>query len=269
MNKRIPFVLFTFIVILHFIPTSSGVHAAGLYSNFPAYFAVADTARAQLTFRQTEIQADAGLVSILEGEYGMRLGRRTRIRGSLLYPTLAYSADITSAVGDGFLRGTLRIAGDTLNIDGIYMRFDAQIPIGPASMTPYSFRSLDVGLGLEYRKHFPMFEIKGAATYTLVGEKQEIGDFVYDNFLIAGAMIGFEPISGTSFIFSGFVKSFRSGDTREIYLLTLRQRLSSSLDLIMDGALDSGRNEERVFNSLISIACYYRFPPLRASGNGK
>ena len=129
-----------------------------------------------LTFRQTEIQADAGLVSILEGEYGMRLGKRTRIRGSLLYPTFAYSADITSAVGDGFLRGTLRIAGDTLNIDGIYMRFDAQIPIGPASMTPYSFRSLDVGLGLEYRKHFPMLEIRGAATYTLVGEKQKMED---------------------------------------------------------------------------------------------
>jgi hypothetical protein len=269
LNKRIPFVLSPIIIILQLIITPCSISATGLYSDFPAFFAVVDTARAQLTFRQTEIQADAGLVSIFEGEYGMRLGNRTKIRGSILYPTLAYSEDITSAVGDGFIRGTLRITGDTLNIDGIYMRFDAQIPIGSASMTPYSFRSLDVGLGFEARKDFPMFEIKGAATYTLVGEKQKIGDFTYDNYLIAGALIGFEPMSGTSFLFSGYVKAFRSGGSREVYLLTLRQRLSGNLDLILDGALDSGKDEERVFNSLISIAFYYRFPPLRASGNGK
>ncbi len=245
------------------------LHATGLYISPPSYFSVIDTSRIFVTIRQTGIQRDAGRASVLAGELALKYKRRVGIRLGLLYPALQGEGDILHNVGDGAVHATVRIFGDTLESSGLFVRGDVRIPVGSKSLRPLSFGSLDGGAGLEFRHRTPLLGFRCAATYTLVGDRCKVGSFIHRNFLLLGFAIDFVFRKGTLFNFSGFNTSFRGGDSRDVYLLTVKQELSDTLWLLIDAALEAGNDEERVFNSLASLAVLYRFPSKDASDNGK
>ncbi len=53
---------------------------------------------------------------------------------------------------------------------------------------------------------------------------------------------------------------FTGGGYREAYTASLRQSLSGQLDLILRGAVERGQSDDRVFDSVISLALSFRLP---------
>lgn len=259
------------LVIVIMIPAflACPLHSTGLYMDFPTYFAAIDTFGIQLKIRQTDLQRDEGRTSVFAGGLSLRPKPGIRIGLSLLYPAMQREGHITHAVGDGVFRSTVRIHGDTLDTSGLFFRADARIPIGPKTSDPFSYGSLDVGSGLEYRRRTSLFMFRCAATYTLVGERQKVGDFIHRNFLLLALSIGFDLKESTSFSFSGFGMNFRGGDSREVYILSFRQRFSGELDMLFSGGLDAGDDEERVFDSFVSFSLVYRFRSGKVQDSGK
>ena len=67
-------------------------------------------------------------------------------------------------------------------------------------------------------------------------------------------------VSGVSVSFDGFGLLFRGGAKREVYALSLKKTLSDNVEALVSGALEAGTDEERVYNSQISLAVRYLFP---------
>jgi hypothetical protein len=275
----IPALLFLFMV---------PVHATGLYIDLPAYFSPVDTAGIELAVRHTDLQRVAGHASVFSGELALRPRRRLHARLLLHYPALQRDVEITNAVGDGIVHGTYRLAGDTLDVNGMFLRGYVRLPIGPKRMPPFSYGSLDAGLGFEFRMETEMFRVRCAETYTLVGERRkpvmtaardslyhplsvsggaaDAAAFNHRNFFLLAVGFDIDVREGTTFGFAGYSFRYRGGDAREAYLVTIRHRISRELELCLNGGLDSGDEHERVFDSLLSISLAYRFLP-GADGN--
>jgi hypothetical protein len=265
LSLRILLVNFSFIIVFHV----SEACGTGLYLNLPSFFSIVDTSRTHLTIRQADLQRDVGRASILEGELAFRLEDRTLVRLGLLYPAVQQQWDVSYGVGDGFIRGTVRVLGDTLEVSGLYLLSEIRIPIGSKSQVPFSFGSLDGGAGLELRRRTSLFRLRMAANYTLVGERQKVGSFINRNFLLTAFSLEFDMRKSTSFCFSGFRVDYRGGGSREVYLITLKQKLAEALELQASGALGSGSNEERIFDSILSLGLVYGFSPLEDVNNSK
>lgn len=267
------------------------VHATGLYLDLPAYFSPVDTAGIEMTARHTDLQRAQGHASVFSGELALRPRRRLHARLVLHYPALERGADITSAVGDGIIHGTYRLTGDTLDVNGMFLRGYVRLPLGPKRMPPFSYGSLDAGVGFEFRMETEMFRVRCAETYTLVGERRkavittardslyyplsvsggspDAAVFNHRNFFLLAVGFDIDVREGTTFGFAGYSFRYRGGDAREVYLLTIRHRLSRELELCLNGGLDSGDEHERVFDSLLSVSLAYRFLPREEKRDGK
>ena len=243
------------------------VPATGLYMDLPSYFSPVDTTRIDLAVRHTDLQLSTGRASVFSGELGVRQGSRLDIRLGLLYPAVERGRDITHAVGDGIINATFRIAGDTLTAGGLYFRGYGRLPIGPDGMNPFSGGSLDVGAGCEYRLPAEFFRLRCATTYTIVDERRKEPVYGHRNFFLFAASTEIDLRRGTTFAFEGFGFRFRGGDAREVYLITVRQRLSRDLELTLCGGLDAGDERERVFDSLLSVSIAFRLHPREGRDN--
>jgi len=236
------------------------LHAAGLYLDPAGYFSVVDTTAATVTVRHVDFQRDEGRGSIVSGEVSVRPSRRVHLRFGLFYPNFQRQGYIMHGAGDGFVRASVRVFGDTLDASGLFLRGDARVPIGSGGLRPFASGSMDGGVGLEFRGGTSLFGLRAVSTYTLVGDRIKEGEFIHRNFFFAGLAIDF-PLGGrTNVRFGGFSARFRGGASREIYLLTARCILSDSLELCVDAALEAGPEEDRVFDSLLSVAAVCRFP---------
>jgi hypothetical protein len=158
------------------------------------------------------------------------------------------------------LNAELRIFGDTLRINGLFLRGDMRIPTGSASRWPYAGESLDGGAGLEFRKLSETLDLRCSAAYILTGKKVEEEFYRYDNYALAGALIGLKPFHRVSLEFSAFAQFFRNGDYREIYLLGARTTLKGGLDIRLSGGVDNGDSGERVWNSMVQVGITWRWP---------
>jgi hypothetical protein len=248
--------------ILLFITTvlvTCSIDAAGLYLALPSYFPVIDTSRVVIRMSQSELERDAGRAGILYGELGVRVGTRSRLRAGILYPAVQSEAAVTHTVGDGLVNWTTRIAGDTLDLSGLFFRVDARLPIGPGTMHPFSFGSFDGGAGLELRGGTALFDLRCSAAFTLVGKRRKTGDILHRNYTLLGLSMEFPMPGKTSVNVEGFGIMFNGGGTREIYLVNVRHGLSDELELLISGGLEAGSDEERVFNSIVSAVFIYRF----------
>jgi hypothetical protein len=247
------------------IPVSS--RATGLYTDYTSYFSPIDTAKTSLLFRQAELQRDDGRAAILSAELVLRSRRRMLFRLQLPFPTVPVEGDFLYDIGDGGVRAEVRIFGDTLDASGLFLLGDARLPMGTKDFQPISYGSLDGGGGLELRGKTTFFQLRLASTFTLVGDRVKTGPFIHDNFTTVALSIETEFIGGASLSFSGFGLLFRGGEKREVYVLSVRQALSSGIEAIFSGALEAGTDEERVFNSQVAIAIRYTF--LSAAANDK
>lgn len=236
------------------------LYAIGLYEDLPSHFSVIDTTRFIFVFRQTELQRDEGRAAVLAGEFNLRLRKRIDFQLILSYPALERERDIIHGVGDAMIRSTVRVAGDTLGLSGLFLRANIRAPMGSRALKPFSFGSLDGGVGLECRQKTPLFQFRLATTYTLVGERSETGSFLHEHFLLLSPSLEVNVRKGTSFAFTMFYLVFRGGGAREVYSISLTQAISQELGIILNGALEAGKDEERVFNSLLSLALTYKLP---------
>lgn len=270
---------------------ASSVHATGLYIDLPAYFSAIDTSHIELVIRQAELQRVTGRASVFSGELSLRPRSRLHVRFGLLYPAMVRGWDITHAVGDGIVNGTYRLTGDTLEVNGMFLRIYARLPFGPKRMDPFSFGSLDAGAGFEFRMETSLFRLRCAETYTLVGERRkpttgapndtlyyplsvaerssDTECFSHRNFFLFALSIDFTIRRSTTFSFAGYSFRYRGGDAREVYMLTFGQRLCRGLELHLCGGLDAGNDFERVFDSLLSVSLVYRLLPRGEDENGK
>ncbi len=250
--------------IILFTLISSGrasARSAGLYNHLPSFFAPADTGGITLGIRQTGLQFEQGNGSVLVAELDLSRRESYRFRLILTYPAVRLEKDIIKHnFGDCLLRSEVMLLGDSLRISGFFLRGDLRIPSGSPDFLPFSRGSLDGGGGLEYRGRSRLFSYRCAATYNLVEQRVKEGDSIHRNFLLLALSLKSELGRYTSFSFSIFSVAFRGGEySRETYLLSLTRRFSPSVSLTAGAALDAGRKEERVFNSMISVGLIYRF----------
>lgn len=254
-----PIISLTILTTLLTLPAPA-LHAAGLYLDLTGYFSVVDTTAAMVTVRHVDFQRDEGRGSIVSGEVSVRPKQRVLLRFGMFYPNFQRRGDIVHGAGDGFVRASVRVFGDTLDASGLFLRGDARVPIGSGGLRPFASGSMDGGAGLEFRGGTPLFGLRAVSTYTLVGDRVKEGEFIHRNFFLAGVAIDF-PLGGrTNVRFGGFAARFRGGASREIYLLSARCIISDSLELCIDGALEAGPEEDRLFDSLLSVAVLCRFP---------
>jgi hypothetical protein len=277
-----------FLVLFLFIVP---VHATGLYIDLPSYFSSVDTASIELVVRHADLQRAAGRASVFSGEFALWPRQRFQARFVLHYTAMKRDAEITNAVGDGIIHGTYRLTGDTLDVNGVYARGYVRLPLGPKRMPPFSYGSLDVGVGFEFRLETEMFRVRCAQSYILVGERRkpvitaandslfypfsvavispDAAVFNHRNFFLLAVGFDVNVREGTIFSFAGYGFRYRGGDAREAYLVTIRHRLSRQLELCLNGGCDAGEERERVFNSLLSVSLAYRFLPREDKKNGK
>jgi len=238
----------------------SSARATGLYADYTSYFSPADTVHKAIVFRQTDIQRDAGRAAILSAELALRPRPRIMLRMQVPFPTMKIDGGYEYGIGDGTVRAEVRVGGDSLDTGGIFLVGDVRLPMGAKSFRPISYGSLDGGAGLELRKNTLFFRFRLASTYTLTGDRVKAGPFIHDNFLTLAFSVETELPRGASISFEGFGLLFRGGEKREMYALSLRKALSESVEAVVSGALEAGTDEERVYNSQISIAVRYMFP---------
>lgn len=260
MNKFLFLTVITIFFVIHAIAVSD-VCAIGVYLDLPSFFTVSDSLRTQITIAQSFLQPDEGTVSTLEGELAFRVGFRTFLRLGISYAAMHRDAAIIHDIGDGSIYMTVRVTGDTLDTSGLFIRLDGRIPFGSEEFSPFSFKSLDGGAGLEYRLGHTFLGLRLAATYNLVGKRRKSDSaFINRNFLLLAARIDFELARSSRFYFSAYTAQYREGGSRDAYIVTLDQKLSKNLGLQLNGGLEAGKEENRVFNSLFSIALVYLFP---------
>lgn len=252
--------LITTCVLIIILISISSARATGLYADYTSFFSPADTVHKALVFRQADIQRDAGRVSILSAELALRPRPRVLLRMQMPYPTMKIDEGYEYGIGDGTVRAEVRVGGDSLNATGIFLVGDVRLPMGANTFRPVSYGSLDGGAGLELRKNTLFFQFRLASTYTLVGDRVKVGPFIHDNFLTLAFSAETKLPCETSISFEGFGLLFRGGGKREMYALSLRKALSESIEAVVSGALEAGTDEERVYNSQISLAVRYMFP---------
>jgi hypothetical protein len=242
--------------------------AIGVYLNLPSFFTIADSLRTQVAISQSYVQPDEGTVSFLAGEIGFKARRRSFVRMGISYAAMHREASVIHGIGDGFFYMTFRAAGDTLDTGGLFIRFDARFPFGSEAFSPFSFKSLDGGAGLEWRHRLQLFGLRLAATYNLVGERRKSDSaFINRNFLLIAAQMYFASTRTAQLYLSGYAMQYRGGGSREAYVVTLDQALSDNFSVRLFGGLEAGEESDRTFNSLLSATIVYRFP-VRKEPNG-
>ncbi len=236
------------------------VRATGPFLNLPTYYGRVDTVRVILDVGQSFVEGEFENSTALSFETGFRSGERTRVRMQILYPIIRRDGNYVHGFGDLMLSAEMRIVGDTLRINGLFLRGDMRIPTGSASRWPYAGESLDGGGGLEFRRLSEAFDFRCSATYTLSGRKAEEEFFRSENYGLAGVLLGVRPFSTFKIEFSAFSQFFRNGDYREVYLIGAGTRLKGGLDVRVSAGIDNGETYERVWNSMFQIGITWRFP---------
>ncbi len=234
--------------------------ATGPFLNLPTYYGRVDTARAVIDVGQSFVEGEYENSTALSFETAFQSGERTRVRMQILYPIIRRDGYYVHGFGDLMLNAEIRIVGDTLRINGLFLRGEMRIPTGSKSRWPYAGESLNGGGGLEYRRLSETFDFRCSATYILCGLKVEEEYYRSENYGLAGILVGVKPFSAISLDFSAFAQFFRNGDYREVYLIGAGTRLKGGLDVRVAAGVDNGEPYERVWNSMIQIGITWRFP---------
>ena len=235
--------------------------AAGLYEDFPSFFSAADTTRTRLLMRQAELERGAWRASLLTAEVDFRIGRRFTVRFGFGFPAVRRNHEIQYGIGDIILHGAARLFGDSLDASGLFLRSDVRAPSGAKGLRPFCNASLDGDAGFEVRFTRGVFALRGAALRTLAGTRLHEADFETDNNLMFAASLQMRIPRIVSVTAATCLVRFDRGASREIILCSLGRCLSEQLMLGIEGAIETGTREERVFDSSISVSLAYRFPP--------
>jgi hypothetical protein len=234
--------------------------ATGLYDDLPSFFSKRDTVRT-LAFRQTECDLGGYRASLLTGAIALRAAARYEVRLDVQFPAVPSPNGTTYGIGDMLLHTTARLAGDSLDASGLFVRGDIRIPSGSTGLRPFSNASLQGDAGVEVRFTWRSLAVRGAALYSLGGEARHDADFDDDRHATVAVSAGVMLPGIVRLDVASFLVHFENGDTRNMYLLSIDRDLSPQFLLELGAAFEAASAEARVFDSSISISFTYRFPP--------
>jgi len=202
-----------------------------------------------------------GNASVLAAEFDFGVKQRYEVRGAIPFIAVRRSGEIVTGMGDATLFARARLFGDSLSTRALYLRVDARLPSASADFLPFSADSIDIGYGLELRARLPFIALRAAALYTLSSDRR-IDHALVDDSHFTFAASGEIPIApGTHAAVSAFYVRYDEGSSRGVALATVRRRLSASMVLSVDGAIEAGTTRSRVFDGGVSVALFYTFPP--------
>jgi hypothetical protein len=244
------------------------VGAAGFYCDPHSFFRVippSDSTRALIVIRQSECDFGPRRGSLLTGDFHIRPRSRIDVRIGLQFPAVRDTAGIRYGFGDLMLHAAARVAGDSAGAARLFVRADARIPTGSASLRPFSDATLEGEGGIEARLAARGLDVSAAALYTIVPAERDDEDFVNDGHFTIAASIGARLPASISIDCSAFFIRFDNGEERTQYALSLGCALSKQLRFELGGAAETGETASRAFDSSFSAALAYRFPAPRSA----
>lgn len=265
MNRfSFPFLILSIFTCIVMLP--SPAPCEGLYMNLPSWFAPVDTAGTRFLTSDSWVQMENSEAMVLSIEVPFNIDRRTAFRLGVTYPVIHLDSSFRHGFADGSISATFKMRGDSVSTGGLFLRGDLRIPLGSEALYPFSFRSEengiypDIGGGLEYRYESVFFNLRSSASYFMAGQKETGGNRIHTDFFLGALMLEISIGDRTSFRGTVFAIDFSGRGYRECYLFGLSRRISRQIDLSASVAIDSGTDEERLFDSLLSLAIGYRFP---------
>jgi hypothetical protein len=244
------------------------VGATGFYCDPHSFFRAippSDSTRALVVIRQSECDLGRQSGSLLTGDVLLRPRSRIEVRIGLQFPAVRDTAGVRYGFGDLMLHANARVAGDSAGAARLFVRADARIPTGSASLRPFSDATLEGEGGIEARLAARGLDVSAAALYTIVPDVRDEGGFVNDAHFTLAASIGARLPGSISIDCSAFFIGFENGDERTEYALSIGCALSKQLLLEIGGAAETGEASSRAFDSSVSVALAYRVPPSRSA----
>ncbi len=247
------------------LPVAPG-GATGFYFDPHSFFRAippSDSTRALIVIRHSECDLGGDRGSLLTGDIHIRPRPRIEVRIGLQFPSVRDTAGIRYGIGDLMLHASARVAGDSAGAARLFVRADARIPTGSASLRPFSDASLEGEGGIEARLTARGIDAGAVALYTLIPADRDDGDFVNDAHFTLAASIGARLPASISIDCSAFFIGFDDGEQRIEYALSLGCALSPRLLVELGAAAETGSADSRAFDKSLSAALAYRFPPPR------
>ena len=254
--NRISFLIIAGIILVVSV-SDSQLYASAIYIDFSNYFTPIDTSWVAIGFSQAQLKQDGRYSMVLSADMSWRFREKALVRLQLPYPTIRTETRFSHGIGDGIVRTSYRLMGDTLDTSGLYLIGDVRLPMGSRDHLPLSYGSLDGGAGMELRRKTSFFQLRFLTAFTMAGERVKAGPFIHDNFFTLAFSLETELFGGTSLAFSGFGLIYRGGETREIYILALEKHLIGGIGFSLSGALEAGSEEMRAFDSQLCIFLRY------------
>jgi hypothetical protein len=236
-----------------------------VYNDFSSFFYSVDTSRVVTEFGFSDISSQQGDSHLFSAAFRVRVDSKTTVKFIIPYFALRSDELISFGFGDFLFNSTTIMKGDSLGVNGVFFRTDFRFPTGSKSLYPFSIHSLDGGCGIEVRKYLSPVYLKGAATYTFVGERCHEGDYLYSNYLVLAASAGIKIGERSLFQISGYNMNFRKNDEHWIFIPEVKNRLTENIEFSICGGFEIGKRDNRVFDSMISVYLAFRFP----SGDSK
>ncbi|MCD6379865.1 hypothetical protein J7M07_05400 [bacterium] len=213
----------------------------------------------------SDITFQHGHSHLFSAAFRGRVYSKTTVKFIIPYFALRSDELISFGFGDFAFNSTTMMKGDSLGVNGVFFRTDFRFPTGSKSLYPFSIHSLDGGCGIEVRRNLSLVYLKGAATYTFVGERCYEGDYLYSNYLVFAASVGIEIGKRSLFQLSGYNMNFRKNDEHWMFIPEVKNYLTENIEFSICGGFEIGKRDNRIFNSMVSVYLAFRFP----SGNSQ
>lgn len=245
--------------------SATSLEARGLFVDPRTYFASIDTARASMTARESWIDLDGLDASLMTFETRIRRGPRVSFLVAVDFAAIRGEKELLYGIGDGQVSGDFKCAGDSLGASGLFLRASCRVPMGSISLAPFSYRSLDGAIGMEFREAFSVLCTRIVAFYTLTGEKSESEEMVHGrNSVLAGSLSIRMPGGVTPEAIVSWSR-LHSGLSREDFLIRLSLPLSKAIRFSLEAARQECKDEFAAYGSLLGFSIEYRFPAAEAA----
>ena len=239
---------------------SAAPRAAGLYDDPFSVLSRPDTGRISIRASQTELERDGFRASALTIGARIRTGARAHVECAAQFPAIRRAGDVRYGLGDGFVAGSYRVAGDSLETSALLLRCEARIPTGGKGLAPFCWSSLDGGAGIEARAAAGSLSMRGFAAYTLAGSRARDDDFVNEHHATLAASIALAvPRIGSATASFSWTR-YRGGVSQETAAVGFERDLSTPVAVGALLAVQSADGSDELYEWLLGLSITYRFP---------
>ncbi|MDZ7859504.1 MAG: hypothetical protein U5O15_02345 [Candidatus Krumholzibacteriota bacterium] len=245
-----------FILVLLFKP----LNASEVYTDISNFFYSTGTSRVSTEFGFSTINSPLKEANLFAAAYKGNINSKMTVKLVIPYFAVRANDNLSFGFGDFILNSTTRVKSDSLAENGLFFRADFRFPTGSKSLYPYSLQSFDGGAGIEVRKRLSNLYLKGAATYTFVGEREHEGDYLYSNHLILGVSAGIKIGKQYTLEVSGYNINYRNNSEHWIFIMKTERCMTENISISMRGGFEAVENDEKIFDSILSLYLTFLFP---------